>query len=148
MDKKDFFSFRWIPSHTQEGDGHDEDLLSADDRHLNEGADALASRGKVLNRPPQHVIEGAKLRLLLTESLQCMLASIHIMRKKLEDARIAALLMSKKVIALADRRPPPILPLEALRLQIPHFCYNPGSPLSGTLCLTLNLSDTTVLWKR
>ncbi len=49
---RDFFSFRWIPSHTKEGDGHVEELVSGDDRHLNEGADPLASRGKEVNRPP------------------------------------------------------------------------------------------------
>ena len=86
-----FFAFRWMPSHTKPGDGHDEELVSPDDRHLNEGADALASRGKEIIRPPQHVIEGAKLRVLLTEALQGMLVTIHIMRKKLEEKRIIGL---------------------------------------------------------
>ncbi len=54
-----FFNFRWVPSRTKEGDGHDEDMVSADDRHLNDGADDLATRGEVLNRPPQPIAEGA-----------------------------------------------------------------------------------------
>ncbi len=61
-----YFSFRWVPSHTEDGDGHDEEELSADDRHLNEGADDLASNGKVLSRPPQALVEGVRLRVLIT----------------------------------------------------------------------------------
>ncbi len=95
-----FFSFRWIPSHTKEGDGHAEELLTADDRHLNHGADILASKGKFLNRPPQPLVEGARFRVQLTEALQTMLVTIHIMRKKLETTRIAAMLGAKRTIAL------------------------------------------------
>ena len=127
----DFFAFRWMPSHTKPGDGHDEELVSSDDRHLNEGADALASRGKAVNRPPQHVIEGARLRVLLTESLQSMLVSIHILRKKLEEKRIEGLKLSCSVIKLPQGRPTPSPTLDEVRILIPNYAYSPGSILAG-----------------
>ncbi len=46
-----FLSCRWVPSRTKESDGHDEEMVSADDRHLNAGADDLATRGRVLKLP-------------------------------------------------------------------------------------------------
>ncbi len=127
---RDFFAFRWVPSHTKEGDGHDEELISADDRHLNEGADALASRGKELNRPPQSLIDGVRLRVKLTEALQTMLVTIHIQRKHLEEKRVAGLKQSCSVIKAGNVRPPPLLSLEEVRLKIPSYAYSSGSIFS------------------
>ncbi len=124
-----FFNFRWVPSHTNKGDGHDEELVSADDRSLNDGADDLASRGTVLNRPPQPSVDGAHLRVQLTETLQIMLVTIHIMRKKLEAARIAGLLAAKRIIALPCGRPPPLISMDVVRVLVPNYCFNPGSSL-------------------
>ncbi len=53
LERSAFFSFRGIPIHATERDGHEEELLTEDARRLNEGADTLASRGKVMNRPQQ-----------------------------------------------------------------------------------------------
>ncbi len=82
-----------------------------------------------MNRPPQPFVEGARLRVQLPETLQIMLVTIHIMRKKLEAARIAGLLAAKRIMALPCGRLPPLVSMDVVRILVPNYCYKSGSSL-------------------
>lgn len=95
------FKYTWIPAHTSP-----EDVVSgritAAQRDLNRGADALATRGKALSAPPETVVQAAKRRKDLTRLLQLFLIAIHTERKKKEDALITRLLKDKPIFVAGD----------------------------------------------
>ena len=65
----DYFSIKWIPSHTKEQhilDG----IISREDRYMNEQADKLATAGAKLHTIDRRIIDRAKHRLKLAVELQ------------------------------------------------------------------------------
>ena len=130
--RREVFRFTWTPSHRSQQDVN-EGVLTPAMKHLNEGADSLASIAKRMNAPPGDIIECALRRTEVMNLLQRMLVSIHLQRKNAESLRINSFLQEKRVIPLGiapGRNPSPFLSLDQVRLLVPSFSLSPGGPLT------------------
>jgi hypothetical protein len=123
-----FFLFTWIPSHCTKKDVAD-GKISEMHRHLNAGADALATLGKAEHSLTENVVLACQARRDISRVLHLMLITIHGKRKEKEEAWILRRKSSAPIVLRNNAQedaPPANLALVDVATKVPLYCYTAG----------------------